>query len=137
MRWAGDVSWVSVFASFLVGHMVGDYLFQTDWQARHKRGGLGSDPVARRALLMHVSTYTLAFLPALIWIGTELEPVWALVAGVLIFVPHLLIDDGRVVAFYLARVKGVDGFNVSVAASVDQSFHVLSLFGVALLLGAA
>ena len=33
------MSWVSVFAAFLVAHMVGDYLLQTDWQARHKRGG--------------------------------------------------------------------------------------------------
>ena len=92
------MSWVSVLAAFLVAHMVGDYLLQTDWQARHKRGGLGNDPVARRALVTHVTTYTLAFLPALIWIGAELDPVWALVAGVLIFVPHLLIDDGRIVA---------------------------------------
>ena len=38
-----QVSWVSVFAGFLVAHMVGDYLFQTDWQARHKRRGLGGD----------------------------------------------------------------------------------------------
>ena len=91
------MSWVAVLAAFLVAHMVGDYLLQTDWQARHKRGGLGNDAVARRALVTHVTTYTLAFLPALIWIGTELEPVWALVAGVLIFVPHLLIDDGRIV----------------------------------------
>ena len=67
------MSWVSVFAGFLVAHMVGDYLFQTDWQARHKRGGLGGDPVARRALLTHVTTYTLAFLPAFIWIGSELD----------------------------------------------------------------
>ena len=44
------MSWVSVLAGFLVAHMVGDYLLQTDWQARHKRGGLGGDAVARRAL---------------------------------------------------------------------------------------
>ncbi len=55
----------------------------------------------------------------------------------LVFVPHLVIDDGRGVGLYLTRVKGVDGFNVGLAASVDQSFHVLSLFLVALLLGAA
>ena len=53
------MSWVSVFAGFLVAHMVGDYLLQTDWQARHKRGGL-SDPAARRPLVTHVTTYTLA-----------------------------------------------------------------------------
>jgi hypothetical protein len=131
------VNWVSVFAAFLVAHMVGDYLFQTDWQARHKRGGLSGDRIALKALLAHVTTYTLAFLPALIWIGTELEPAWALVAGVLIFVPHLLIDDGRVVSLYLVRVKRADGMNIGLAASVDQSFHVLSLFFVALLVGAA
>jgi len=131
------VSWVSVLAAFLVAHMVGDYLFQTDWQARNKRGGLGTDPVARRALVSHVTTYTLAFLPALIWIGAELEPAWAVVAGVLVFVPHLLIDDGRVVSLYLVRVKRADGLNLGLAASVDQSFHVLSLFLVALLVGSA
>ena len=92
------MSWVSVFAGFLVAHMVGDYLLQTDWQARHKRCGLGGDRVARRALLTHVTTYTLAFVPALIWIADELDPAWAIVSAVLIFLPHLVIDDGRVVA---------------------------------------
>ena len=46
------MSWVSVFAAFLVAHMVGDYLFQTDWQARNKRGGLSGSAVARRALMI-------------------------------------------------------------------------------------
>lgn len=131
------MSWVSVLAGFLVAHMVGDYLLQTDWQARNKRGGLGTNPIARRALLTHVTTYTLAFVPALVWIGSELEPVWAIVVAVLIFVPHLMIDDGRFVALYLSRVKRVDGLNVSLAASVDQSFHILSLWLVAMLVGAA
>jgi Protein of unknown function (DUF3307) len=130
------VNWVSIFASFLVAHMVGDYLFQTDWQARNKRGGL-SGGVAFRALVSHVTTYTLAFAPALIWIGDQLDAGWALLAAALIFLPHLVIDDGRIVRLYLARVKHVDGFDVGIAASVDQSFHILSLFLVAILLGAA
>jgi Protein of unknown function (DUF3307) len=131
------VSWVSVFTAFLVAHMVGDYLFQTDWQARHKRGGLSGDPVAFRALVTHVTTYTLAFVPALVWIGDELEPGWALLAAALIFLPHLVLDDGRFVRAYLANVKRVETFDVGLAASVDQSFHVLSLFLVALLVGTA
>jgi hypothetical protein len=131
------VSWVSLFAGFLVAHMVGDYLLQTDWQARHKRRGLSHDSLSRRALFAHVTTYTLAFVPAFIWIGSELDPVWAIVSAVLIYLPHLVIDDGRLVAQYLTRVKRVDGFNVSLAASVDQSFHVLSLWLVAMLVSAA
>jgi hypothetical protein len=130
------VNWVSIFASFLVAHMVGDYLFQTDWQARNKRGGL-SGGVAFRALFSHVTTYTLAFAPALIWIGDQLDAGWALLAAALIFLPHFVLDDGRIVRLYLARVKHVDGFDVGIAASVDQSFHILSLFLVAILLGAA
>ncbi len=131
------MSWVSVFTAFLVAHMVGDYLFQTDWQARHKRGGLSGDRVAFKALVSHVTTYTIAFVPALIWIGDQLDAGWALLSAVLIFVPHLLIDDGRFVRAYLANVKRADGFDVGLAASVDQSFHVLSLFLVALLVGNA
>ena len=130
------MSWVSVFAAFLVAHMVGDYLLQTDWQARHKRGGL-TDPRARRALLMHVTTYTLAFVPAFVWIGEKLDVGWAIVAALLVYIPHLIVDDGRVVRVYLSRVKRVEGFDVGIASSVDQSFHVLSLWLVALLMGAA
>ena len=130
------MSWVSVFAAFLVAHMVGDYLFQTDWQARNKRGGL-SGGVAFRALITHVATYTLAFVPALIWIADELDPGWALLGAALIFLPHFVIDDGRVVRAYLAHVKRADGFDIGLAASVDQSFHILSLFLVALLVGNA
>ena len=131
------MSWVSVFTAFLVAHMVGDYLFQTDWQARHKRGGLSGDRVALKALVAHVTTYTLAFVPALIWIGDQLDPGWAVLSAALIFIPHLLIDDGRFVRAYLANVKRVEGFDLGLAASVDQSFHVLSLFLVALLVGNA
>jgi len=35
------VSWVEVFAVFVVSHLVGDFLIQTEWQASHKLGGLG------------------------------------------------------------------------------------------------
>ena len=131
------MSWVSVLAAFLVAHMVGDYLFQTDWQARHKRGGLSGNAVAFRALICHVTTYTLAFVPALVWIGDEVGAGWAVLAAALIFLPHLVLDDGRFVRAYLANVKRAPDFDIGLAASVDQSFHVLSLFLVALLVGTA
>jgi hypothetical protein len=128
------VNWVSVLAVFIVAHMVGDYLFQTDWQARNKRGGL-SGGVALRALATHVATYTLAFVPALIWIADQLDVGWALLAGALVALPHLIVDDGRIVRAYLAHVKRAPEFDISLAASVDQTFHILSLCLVALLLG--
>lgn len=129
------MAWVEVFAVFVVCHLVGDYLLQTDWQAAHKRGGLGPDPEARRALALHILSYTLAFLPAFVWIadgvGTRLLGVIALIA-----LPHWIQDDGRLLRIYIAKVKGVDAVdNPVVLATVDQAFHVVVLLGVALLAG--
>jgi hypothetical protein len=130
----GPVSWVAVFVAFLVCHLVGDFLLQTDWQATHKEFGLGGDPERRRALVTHVCTYTLAFVPALVWIGCETELWRALMAAVLIFVPHLVQDDRRLLDLYMRKVKGpgsVESPGLMVAC--DQSFHALALFGTALL----
>jgi Protein of unknown function (DUF3307) len=127
--------WVEVFAVFIVSHLVGDYLLQTDWQAVHKHGGLSRVEPNRRALLSHIFTYTLAFVPALIWL---LSSVRAGVIGVaaLIAIPHLIQDDGRALAAYARAVKRADlGANRSLAAALDQAFHVLALFLLALLVG--
>jgi hypothetical protein len=129
---------VEIFAVFVVSHAAGDYLIQTDWQATHKRGGLGDDRVARRALFSHVVAYTAAFVPAGIWLADDMSPlgVVALAAG--IFVPHLLQDDGRALTAYITRVKGPGAAgSPAVVQSVDQSFHLLMLFATALVVHAA
>jgi len=129
------VSWVAVFDVFIVCHLVGDFLFQTDWQATHKDRGLAGDPVRRRALVAHVTTYTLAFLPAFVWIGLELDLWRALLAAVVIFVPHLIQDDGRLLDAYMSRVKGPDSVRSGgIRIACDQSFHLLALLGTALLI---
>jgi Protein of unknown function (DUF3307) len=127
------VPWVEVFAVFIVCHLTGDYLLQTDWQAANKRRGLGGDPVRRRALVSHVTTYTLAYVPALVWLATEIDfLVIAIVA--LIFFPHLVQDDGRLLDRYMLDVKKLSyNQNPLVFGAVDQSFHVLTLFGISLL----
>ena len=48
--------WVEIFAVLVVSHLAGDFLLQTEWQATHKRAGLGRDPVRRRALVAHAAT---------------------------------------------------------------------------------
>lgn len=126
------MAWVEVFVVFVVSHLGGDYLFQTDWQATHKRRGLGRDRVARRALLAHVATYTIAFAPALIWlsgrVGAGALWVAALIAG-----PHLVQDDGRLVAWWIGHVKGGHIHeHPFVAVAVDQTMHVIALLAVAL-----
>jgi Protein of unknown function (DUF3307) len=130
------LNWVEVFAVLIVSHLVGDFLLQTDWQAANKRDGLGPNSVSRRALSTHVLTYTACFLPALVWIGIETDVIWALAIGALIAIPHLIQDDRRLLDAYMARVKGSAELSSGVRIAVDQSFHVLFLFGAALLAAA-
>jgi hypothetical protein len=121
-----------------VCHLVGDFLLQTTWQAQHKRGGLGHDPLARRALTSHATAYTFAFVPAFVWLASAgIAPVATLALATLVWAPHLILDDGRLVRAYAHRVKHMDADQeAGVALLVDQAFHVLSLFLVALLVAA-
>jgi hypothetical protein len=130
------VEWAQVAVAFYVSHLAGDYLLQTDRQARNKFGGLGRDPSARRALLSHLATYTLAFVPALIWIGDELGIAAALVLGFLIWFPHLVIDDGRLLRGYMRVVKRSQDPGPQLTSAVDQAMHIVCLFACALLASA-
>jgi hypothetical protein len=128
--------WADIFIVLIVSHLVGDYLLQTEWQATHKRGGLGRDHDARRALRAHATTYMIAFVPALIWLygdlGAGVFPVAAAIG-----VPHYLQDDGRVVAWWMAHVKHADiDEQPIVAATVDQVLHIVALFALTLVLDA-
>lgn len=122
-----------IFVVLLISHLFGDFLVQTDWQAIHKAGGLSGPAEARRALFSHISTYTLAFVPALIWLGGE-HTLPALAAfAVLIFVPHLILDDGRPTHAYIRRVKRAEDPSPGLVVMVDQSLHLICLWAVALL----
>ena len=89
----------------------------------------------RRALFGHVGTYSIAVIAACLWIAGH-RPVWlTALAGALIALEHLVQDDGRLLAAYCLRVKGLDIIkSPGVGVWVDQSFHILALFGAALLL---
>jgi hypothetical protein len=130
------LEWAQLAVAFYASHLVGDYLLQTDRQARNKFGGLGRDPVARRALFAHLTTYILAFVPVLIWIGDELGLVAALVCALVIWLPHLVIDDGRLLRVYMRTVKRSESPSPELTAAVDQAMHFICLFAVALLASA-
>lgn len=127
------MSWVEVFAVLVVSHLVGDFLLQTDWQARCKENGLGPSPEHRRALVSHVATYMAAFVPALVWIGIETDAAWAVLTAAVIAVPHLIQDDRRLLDAYMRKVKGLSESSPGLRVAVDQAFHVVFLFGTALL----
>jgi hypothetical protein len=53
--------------------------------------------------------------------------------GALISLPHLVLDDGRLVSLYIRRVKRCTDPSLGLTAAVDQSMHIVWLFAVALL----
>ena len=126
------MSWPALLLVLLISHAVGDVLLQTDWQAINKVRGF-ADPVARKALLAHIATYTVAFLPALVWIADR-TAVWrALAVAAIVVIPHLAIDDGRFVRLWLREAKGATSPGLGLTIAVDQTVHVLCLLGAALI----
>lgn len=128
------MSWVEVFAVLLVCHLVGDFLLQTEWQATTKHGGLGRDGERRAALLSHIATYAIPFLPALAWIAHQHDGTHSVLVAVAALGTHLIQDDGRLLVAYVRKVKHtMTPFGSPLWMAIDQSFHVCFLLGAALL----
>jgi hypothetical protein len=117
------MTWSAALLALLVSHAVGDVLLQTDWQAMNKSSGL-ADRLGRRALVRHVGTYMVAFIPALLWIESETSAWRTIVVAALVAVSHLLIDDGTLVRFWSRVVKGCTSPALGLMIAIDQSFHV-------------
>jgi hypothetical protein len=129
------MTWPPVFAAFLVCHLAGDLLLQTEWQALTKVRGFG-DREGRRALLSHAATYTLMYVPALIWVAEDRDVLRAVLVALVIAVPHVFVDDGRFVRVWLRQVKHSPEPAPSLRLMVDQSFHVVCLLAAAVIAAA-
>ena len=125
------MTWPEVYLALLISHLAGDFLLQTEFQAVNKRGGLGHDRTQRRALLLHGATYTAACVPALIWLASEIGALGAVVCALAITLPHVTIDDGRLLFAWMSRVKHNDAPETWLVAAVDQTFHLVCLLPVA------
>ncbi len=129
--------WSEVFIVLLVCHLAGDFVLQTEWQALHKLGGLGRDPERRRALLLHVTTYSIPMLAAFLWIAVDDGAARAVVAGAIVVGTHLVQDDGRLLRTYVQRVNKTDPqFGTPLMIAIDQSFQIMWLFAAALVAAA-
>ena len=129
------MTWAALFGVFMLSHLLGDFVLQTHWQATNKQHGMrGGGPTNRRALLMHGLVYTLAFVPALVWVADESGTLAAIGVGVAVWLPHMVVDDGNLVALWIRQVKHVHGEpSTVVRLGLDQSVHALTLALVAYL----
>lgn len=126
------MTWDSLVVALVLCHLIGDFLLQTDWQARHKAGGLGGG-IHARALGAHVGGYVIGMLPAAVWIAQEHGIASGVLALIAIAVPHGIQDDRRLLAAYARRVKGADPEQEPLVMFwLDQAGHVLALGALAL-----
>jgi hypothetical protein len=127
------VTWDQVFIVFLACHATGDFLLQTEFQATRKAGGLGSNPVARKALFGHLFTYSLCFVPALVWIAHKQSVGRMIAAAAIGLLTHLVQDDRRLLYRYTITVKKADPPpDNPLWIFIDQAAHLVWLFAAAL-----
>jgi hypothetical protein len=130
------IAWVELFAVFVVSHLAGDFILQTEFQALNKHGGLGRNRVRRRALAGHALTYTACYVPALVWLaGGGLSAPGVVATALAVGVPHGLQDDGRVMRWWMRAVKHTEPGPGVLAMAVDQSFHLVALLVLAIVIG--
>jgi hypothetical protein len=78
---------------YFIGHLIGDYLLQNDWQAMNKKSW---SLRGWAACLVHCLLYTLAVLLCTGW--------WRWDLIILVFMSHFPIDKTYVVAWYMMKV---------------------------------
>lgn len=103
------------FEILLIAHLIGDFLFQTEWMALNK---------AKKwlPLIVHSSVYTI-----IIWIfAVFFTPGLSLTGILLIFAGHLILDRRGFIYFWFRRVQMVTGDKSSWLMIVtDQVFHLI------------
>lgn len=105
---------MNLFTWLIVGHLVGDFLLQTNWMAARKTTNY-------LALFVHVTVYTLCVVAfALPAGGISFE------AAALIFLTHSILDRRKFVQFWIRTVNRVEGVQWLTIAS-DQCWHILVL----------
>ena len=112
---------MSLFDWLLIGHMIGDFLIQTDDMAKNK-------PQRWPPLLGHVGLYMVFITPiVIIYALTHSLPLWLVVAALLFLSgTHVILDRRDFTARWM-RFVGMSPDRLLLSMIVDQVFHLLSL----------
>ena len=112
---------MTVFEVLLLGHVLGDWLFQTEWQAVNKDHNW-------RALLTHVLVYHIVIVVLLgLKMGFSYTPIYPVVIFLAIF--HVLLDRQQFVRWLMKILRiTVDRQPERwLSVAVDQSLHFVLL----------
>ncbi|REB10129.1 DUF3307 domain-containing protein [Sporosarcina sp. BI001-red] len=108
---------MTLFSYLIVGHLIGDYLLQTNWMASGKA-------TKWAPLLTHCFVYTSVVSVAFL-ISTGMISFWMVV---IIFLSHIILDRRRFVAWWALAIMGVkEGEPAWLLIIADQVFHIIVL----------
>jgi hypothetical protein len=112
---------MTVFSYLLIGHLIGDFLFQTSWMAMFKA-------TKWIPLVIHCFVYTIS-VTAVVFLGYGLLPIGAIL---LLFISHMFLDRRTFVSWWVKHImkaKGTESKWLCIMA--DQIFHIIILGAVA------
>lgn len=112
---------MSLFDWLLLGHLIGDFLFQTDNMAKHK-------PQNWRWMMGHLSLYMVTITIIIVAYGaSHTLPVWLpVVAWLFVFGTHVILDRRSFTAWWMRQVKASPD-HPWLPIVVDQIFHLITL----------
>lgn len=110
---------MNIFTWLFLGHLVGDWLLQSDWMARGKRQGIFT-----AAGMVHFATYT-AVMIGILWLLGDQGVGQGLLVGSIIFISHWLIDATNLVQWWMRFYGQRD--QAVVRLMIDQTWHLVVL----------
>jgi len=112
---------MSLFDWLLLGHLIGDFLFQTDSMAKHK-------PQSWRWMLGHVSLYMVTITAIITGYGLSHVLPWWLPVTAWLFIcgTHLILDRRSFTARWM-RLFRASPEHPWLPIVVDQIFHLITL----------
>ncbi len=116
---------MSLFDWLLVGHLVGDFLLQSDRMAQKKVQEISW-------MLRHVAVYMLVITVVLVAYGLHhpLALGWVVATWLFLTITHVVLDRRRFVACWMG-FAGISPEHAWLSVVADQVFHVLTLAVVA------
>ena len=112
---------MTVFSYLLIGHLIGDFLFQTSWMAMFKA-------TKWLPLIVHCFVYTIS-VSAVVFLEYGVLPILAIL---LLFISHMFLDRRIFVSWWVKHIMKTDGTESKwLCIMVDQIFHLIILGAVA------
>jgi hypothetical protein len=112
---------MTLFAWLIIGHLIGDWLLQSDWMAIGKRSNW-----LNVAGLAHYSIYTATVGAAWLLAGTRGKPLaFYLAWSIVVFVLHWVIDASSLVAAWMRLWRQSNREMMRVM--IDQTLHLIVL----------